>query len=230
MKILFLSALPIEMNTSSMIRNISLIKGLESNGVDLSLIIPLKNVNSVFYDDNEEINFKNVEIIRYGCTETYKKIENIKIESQKNLLYKFLKKIYKSISINDASKISLKYASNISLKKDFFDIVITSSDPKSSHILFYKYIKRKIKYKYWIQYWGDPLFADITSRNLLPDFIIKKVEKNILKKGDIILYTSPITLEEQKKHLKKSQKKCILFQQGFIKNIFLVKVVKKDIF
>jgi len=48
MNILFITALPIELNTSSMLRNISLIKGLAKNGCEITVLAAQPNTYSVF--------------------------------------------------------------------------------------------------------------------------------------------------------------------------------------
>ena len=65
MNILFITALPIELNTSSMLRNISLIKGLAKNGCGITVLAAQPNTYSVFYD-GIDIDMKNVKKIKLG--------------------------------------------------------------------------------------------------------------------------------------------------------------------
>jgi glycosyltransferase involved in cell wall biosynthesis len=85
------------------------------------------------------------------------------------------------------------------LPQQQFDIIISSSDPKSSHIVVDNLIRKGLKFNKWIQYWGDPLTIDITSKHIYPKYYTKHVERRILKAANKIIYVSPFTLQEQQK-------------------------------
>ena len=80
-----------------------------------------------------------------------------------------------------------------------YDIIISASDPKSSHLIVEKIFMKNssIKAK-WVQYWGDPMFNDITRKRDWRDSLVKYTEKKLLQEADKIVYASPLTLKIQK--------------------------------
>lgn len=116
----------------------------------------------------------------------------------KNLVRKNLYSVYTSFSIYDPRK-GLSKTSNTINFKGKFDLIISSSDPKSSHVIAEKLMKSKTRVcDQWIQYWGDPFAVDINRKSLLPKKFIQYEENRILKLADKIIYVSPFTLELQK--------------------------------
>lgn len=84
------------------------------------------------------------------------------------------------------------------LGKRNYDVVISSSDPKATH-MFAKYVlEQGLKYKRWIQYWGDPLAIDITNKTIYPMWYKRRVESKLLNAADKVIYTSPFTLHRQR--------------------------------
>jgi hypothetical protein len=198
MNILFITALPLELNTSSMLRNISLIKGLTKNGCDITVLAAQPNTYSVFYD-GIDLDIQNVKKIKLGDNnKTYSFIDKIK-QAKKNKLIGLLRKVYKSLSLFGSTKFLLKHVKDVKFDNKHFDLIISSSGPKTSHLLAKKCLKNKIDCNCWVQYWGDPLLIDITDTSKLPKWYKKHVEYNILKDANKIIYVSPLTLEIQKK-------------------------------
>jgi len=143
---------------------------------------------------------KNVKKIKLGDNNrTYSFINKIK-QAKENKLIGLLRKVYKSLYLFGSTKFLLKYVKDVKFDNKHFDLVISSSDPKTSHLLAKKCLKNKITCKCWIQYWGDPLLIDITDNtSKLPKWYKRYVEYHILKDADKIIYVSPLTLEIQKK-------------------------------
>jgi hypothetical protein len=83
------------------------------------------------------------------------------------------------------------------LQSDCYDLVITSSDPKSSHKTVQYLKKSGLKFKKWAQYWGDPMTLDITRKCAFPPSLIKLVEYRTIKDADAIIYVSPFTHASQ---------------------------------
>ena len=80
-----------------------------------------------------------------------------------------------------------------------FDLIISSSDNKSSHFVAAK-LKKGDRSIPWIQIWGDPWEEDIHIRHFLKRIVHWK-EKWLLKQGDKIVYVSkPTQLLMQKKY------------------------------
>lgn len=101
-----------------------------------------------------------------------------------------------------------------------YDFVISSSDPKSSHLIVEKLIKKQKSNIDWIQYWGDPFLADITRKSKWNSAMIKYEEKRLLKKAVRIVYVSPLTLEEQKHLYKEQSHKMIYLNQVPISDFY----------
>jgi len=194
MKILFITLVSIELNTSATIGNISLIKGFLRNGHKVTVLSPYPLKQSVFYD-GEIFVHKNLKYVYFGQKNSKKTMNNKK----NNTILKNMKKIYNYFSLFGRYKYYSKYSKDVPSKiESYYDLIVTSSDPKYTHI-FFKKIKNNICFGKWLQIWGDPLLKDITRKSYIPNFIVKRVELNILKSADKIMYVSPFTLKEQKR-------------------------------
>jgi hypothetical protein len=199
MKILFICLFPIEANNSAMMRNLALVNGFLTNGceVDFVTIPPSKNVQVV--DESDKL--EGINIVRLKGNELYNSVISInkgKNNILKNSTMAFLRKVYHKMSIYDYT---FKIAKQIDigvLNQREYDLIISSSDPKTSHIAAMKLIKQGLKYKKWIQYWGDPMAMDITNRSIYPNIYLRNVEQKLLRGADRIIYVSPCTYEAQK--------------------------------
>ena len=187
-KILFISLRSFENSSSAMIRNKSMIIGFLKNGFSVDVLSTHKIVDASWYN-----NFGNIKW--YFLDDSYCQTSNT---SKTNGKFKaFLYKIKKRLILYDSSK---KYVdSEININYDLYDYIVSSSDPKSSHLFVYKN-RKKIKNleEKWIQIWGDPFASDITEMHFIP--ILKKIEeKKLLRYSYKVFYVSPFTLEKQKK-------------------------------
>lgn len=196
LKILVVMLSPVESNDSATLRTKGLIKGLLSEDCSIDyLTIPLSNCHNV----TNEYNLSNVNIIRTSQNKVYDSIVTGNSGILKKIFVSFLRKIYHTFSLYDYTYSIAKNLDISILPTKEYDIVISSSDPKTSHIAVKNLIKQGLHYKQWIQYWGDPLAADITNKTIYPKWILNKIEKRLLKIADKIVYVSPFTLEYQKK-------------------------------
>lgn len=80
-----------------------------------------------------------------------------------------------------------------------YDVIISSSNPYSSHRAVSRLIQKGIKANQWIEYWGDPLSNDVSRTNLVPEFILRHLEYNLLKDADKVVFVSPLTMEYEKR-------------------------------
>lgn len=196
---------PIEANTSSMIRSRNIIKELPSCGYETICYSPYSgSMNEL------EFILPSVEIKRYGKVNYVANFkENLEHKvSLKYRILKFMYKLYKKVDIFGASIQYLKYTHLIldEVKKEKPDILLTFSDPMTSHIIGRKCRKYVSKY---VQQWGDPLATDTISKVGLPVWLRKIIEKSLIKKADRVCYVSPFTCDEQKKLYKKFANKMI---------------------
>lgn len=209
MKILFVVLSPFDSNSSAMIRNKALIKGFLENNHYVE-IIAMGSLNNQYSDITNSIKHENLIIKEIEAIKTYKTITSKNKGFlgffKKAILLPIIRYVYHKINLYDSSVFLInKIDKNLYLDK-YYDIVISSSDPKTSHIAVDKMISSGLKYGKWIQYWGDPLAIDITSKSIYPKFYKKYHEEKILNNADKIVYVSPLTLKEQKKEFKKFSK------------------------
>lgn len=156
-KILVVTTRPLESNVSSSIRKISTINALISEGAEVTVLTTSIPKNSINFTNKVNLDIK--ETIRINIGISYE----LGIQSPKNsrrlrYIKKQLRKVYYGFRIYDPLKKSIN---NIYQKKEelesFYDIIISISDPKSSHLLANELIKTKmVNYHKYIQIWGDP--------------------------------------------------------------------------
>jgi hypothetical protein len=99
-----------------------------------------------------------------------------------------------------------KYAKNVkidSLTRTQYDYVISVSDPKTSHVALKSLLRQGLMSDKIIEYWGDPLYGDVSFRSVYPNKMIKSIEYGLLKTAHRIVYTSPFTLEKEKEYFPK---------------------------
>ncbi len=193
MKILFVISTPIEYSSSANMRNVALINGLIQNGHQVDLVSDGYDTSSKYVDKSIcKINFSKRYYLRKISTTNKSNV------SSNNSIKEKIFKLISKLSIYDNRKVLIRKAKKIKLTCDY-DIMISSSDPKSSHLL------AKVIKKYnnnlidrWFQYWGDPFAEDINKSTIIPMKYIKKAEKKILSLADKIIYVSPFTLSNQK--------------------------------
>lgn len=195
MDILFITLSPIESTFSSSFRNRAIIKGLIElgNKVDVLTITP---DNSIIHIENLSV-LKDVRVIE--IKKVFKSNASTIVESPiKKRFVQLIREVYNKLSLFDVSYFSTKKVDLSGLPQNQYGAIISSSDPKTSHILVANLIKKGLKYNKWIQYWGDPLTIDITSKHIYPKYFTKIVESRILKRANKIIYVSPFTLLGQR--------------------------------
>lgn len=187
-KILFITTSFEQKANSAAIRNNALVKGLMEIGHDITVLTPTwpEHLLSHYFISNRNCKIIRIEIPRLN---KLKVIHSIKIKKGDKLFSKIKKFIRELIFFPDLCK-GWEKSININDYKDF-DLIISSSDLKSSH-----YVGEKLKYafpkKTWIQIWGDPWYFD-KGINYISKMRAKKREKELLNKADKIIYTSEIT-------------------------------------
>lgn len=220
MKILYITAYPLEYSSSANMRNIALIKGLIENGCEVHTLSTSLDKESLLYDKT----LLNIEIkkrywIELGNIQQQFSVKNGQVVKQK--LKEVIYKLYTNISMYDSRARLVKKIDNLKIE-DNYDIIISSSDPKSAHLFAEKLIKNNPNItKKWIQYWGDPFANDINRKSMIPKFFVKKEEKRLLRECDSVIYVSPFTLEKQKEEYKSEASKMIFLPIAYIeKKIF----------
>ncbi|MGL5067492.1 MAG: hypothetical protein ACRC6T_06645 [Sarcina sp.] len=214
-KILIVSSAPIESKESASLRKISNIKSLISLGYEVSVLSVAPVMGSANYNDVYIEKLKRIYIKPRG-------IHSAGVTKKKSVLKNFARHIYYKCRIYDSMKgYSSKVNEVISELENFYDYIISISDPKSSHLLAINLIDLKcVKYKKYIQIWGDPMSLDITKNTIIPNYIIKNEEKKILSRADKIYYVSPLTLVKQKELFSFFEEKMDVIYPGYEKKCF----------
>lgn len=207
MNILFISNDSFSNNTSSVIQNKGIVQGLHQLGhvVDVLTLQPEKNMN--IYDESMNDMSPYIHHTYYiPLTKLYKKlagkqkkfIENTGQESAlKSKLKGKIRRLIKSFLVYDIRILNVTNLRKIHINLNKYEIVISASDPKSSHYLGYKLLKANNYQGRYIQYWGDPLYLDITRQHTFLDPIYKYEEKKMIGYADKVMYATPFTLKEQ---------------------------------
>lgn len=201
MKILFITSSPVEVSSSAMISNVALMRGFVGLGHEVTLLT-FKPYN--FMKSQSPFDLDGIKVIRLNNNKAYHALAT---ENKSSALKKMFKrallntarKIYHSFSLYDNFKGAIPNVVDFQ-PDEYYDLIISCSDPKSSHLLAKKFIQLHPKrYGKWIQFWGDPMYIDITRKSKLPGFIIKRQEKNLLQAADTVVYVSPMTLHAQQR-------------------------------
>ena len=188
MKVLFVTLFPLENNTSVTISNYGLLHGLHKLGHDVTILMPYASdsVVSIPYDMSM---FRIVRIDGMPFDQLRK------APAKQTLWYKVKRKLRKHFAFLDFTRPYLKSVKSVSILHEHFDLVISTSDPKTSHVFVQKMKQNGLSFDRWIQHWGDPMYGDITRSNSYPNWVIKWYERRIIKQADKIVYVSPFTAD-----------------------------------
>jgi len=180
MNILVVSLYPLERNTSVANSSISIIKGLLALKHNVTILMPIWPSNDT------------------GCD--LSQVRVVRIPGQPDQPYhissKLLGKLHSHFDVLDVSQGYLKSIKEVIVPDEFFDVVLSLSDPKVSHIYTSELIRlKKIRYGRWIQHWGDPITGDFTRHYWWPEWVIRLYERSIIRKADKAVYVTPFTYE-----------------------------------
>lgn len=215
MKILYVVSRPLEINTSSSIRNRATIMGLVECGHNVDLITTQPDYNHLAYDDSITLENVNIKYLKLGGMQSAARVgRRFKaLEPLKRLAVK----IMNSHNIYDNLQGIVKYSNEIDVEK--YDLIISSSDPKSSHLFVDKAIKNRHFRGKWIQIWGDPFLADITLSAKSKKKDIYREEERLLSLCDKVVYVSKMTLEAQKKLYPNCKNKMVYVPIPYLREI-----------
>lgn len=211
MNILFIVSRPLEINSSASLRNINTINGLADLGHHITVVSAEPQKEHPGYSEID---------LRAGIKQLYIQTSGGKKISAKMSSHTFLNKIrvmiYRNVckhSIYDSWKGIINSSTWETLDYSIFDVMITSADPKSSHLVG-EMIKDRTNIP-WIQIWGDPFTGDITSQG--KNEKQKEVEEErLLNKADKICYLSELTCETMKKKYPQNHKKIFFMPRPYV--------------
>lgn len=204
MRILFVSMTPFDYNASAVIQNKGIVKGLAASGnvVDTLTLAPIRG--SIRYDGSMNDIASLIENGHYiELDQKYKRLsaKSGNTVSGDDLITSILrsgrlmiKRVYDSVAIFDAQSSNVKNVSKVHIDYSKYDAIISSSDPKSSHLIAKEILRREKSFKgKWIQYWGDPMFHDITRKSDWRNRIVKYHERKLISSADRVIYASPLS-------------------------------------
>jgi glycosyltransferase involved in cell wall biosynthesis len=192
--------------------------------------------DSIAYDATLEKSFDdNIDIIRLNPGFFYNIFNRKKVDLKENhndkvvsnrigLANKLKQKINRFIKttvlIPDAFVGWIRPAYNTCCKLIYeknFDVILTIHETPSSHIVGYK-LKKKFKNLNWIGYWSDPWNGDSALRyknSMIKSLIEERIEKNIVKTVDRLLFTTNSTKDMYIKKYKIDKEKADIVYRGY---------------
>ena len=183
MNILIVSLFPLEYNTSVAVSSIGIIRGLLSLGHQITVMMPYEPDSSITLDDD----LSSLRIIRIPGRP--------QLPSSNRMYEKFRNQL---TILDHRTRGFLKEARHVTVPNEFFDLVISVSDPKTSHVFTKRLIRRGLKCGRWIQHWGDPISGDISHKCRLPGCIVHSYESHLIRSADKAIYVTPFTYAEIK--------------------------------
>ncbi len=203
MRILYVVSRPLEINSSASLRNINTINGLCDLGNEVTVVTGYPDKNHPQYSSIRM--HDSVKLIHSAPNME----KSVSAKFSKNpvlkLIKKYIYKFYSKHNVYDSWKYVVQDKVWEELSGDNFDVLISSADPKSSHLAAERFAE---KYKLpWIQIWGDPFTGDITNKNGKKEELRKAEELRFLEKATKAVYLSELTaLEMQEKYPQCSEK------------------------
>ncbi len=191
-KILYITTSYTLKNSSAAIRNNGLVKGLVSFGniVDVYTVQWPKDMTSDFLYQEKNGNIIMQELPRLKIIASMKAVSRSKSNSSFITKSKSVAKSLLFFPDTTSQWIKLFPYSQIDISA--YDVMITSSDHKTAHLIGNK-LKRRYPSLKWLQIWGDPWSSDVNT-----PFILKKLaahyEKLMLHNADGVIYVSRPTM------------------------------------
>jgi len=215
MKILYVVSRPLEINSSASLRNINTINGLCDLGHEVTVVTGYPEKNHPQYS---AIKMHDATDIRYTSHNVGKSLsasfsKNLLLRKIKNIIYKY----YLRHNVYDSWEYIVHDSIWDEISIDNYDILISSADPKSSHLAAERFLENhKIP---WIQIWGDPFTGDITNTNPKKESLRQKEEIRFLTKADKVVYLSELTAIEMQHKYPNFAKKISFMPRPYIKEI-----------
>ncbi|WP_405116535.1 hypothetical protein MHH28_15840 [Paenibacillus sp. FSL K6-1217] len=183
--------------------NLAYIQGLVELGHQVHILTSKLPENHISIDDGFLVP-EGVKIDEFPLGSAFNHLSNKKMNNNKKLNFfsiikSILRKLYYKFSIYDSQKSWIRNAKKVTFENNYFDFIISSSDPKHTHLFANEIIRlHKVRFNQWIQIWGDPLFLDITRKGGIVNRRLLKEEKRILSAANKVFYVSPFTAQKQK--------------------------------
>lgn len=190
MKVLFVTLFPLEDNTSVTISNYGLLMGLRELGHEVTILMPhyTSDDSRACEYDLSDFTIERIPGLSFAECRQVKPL---------TILNRIRRKWHKEFDFLDFTAQMLNAVKDVPVEGRYYDLILSTSDPKTSHVFVKKMIDSGLKYGRWIQHWGDPMNGDITRRSCYPDKFVQWYERRIIKYADKVIYVSPFTAETQ---------------------------------
>lgn len=202
MKILYISSLIFQKSSSAAIRNVGLVKGIVDLGHEID-ILTIENIEEKEDKFLRKYLGHDIKIYQSKLKIVNNYLKKEKQIQKKNKIKEFIKNKIKDIYFfPDVHKEWIHSFKDNDIDYSLYDLIISSSDTKTSHFIAMEIIKKNnIK---WYQIWGDPWEDDVNLKNInrLLKWRIKKAENTLIKKAEKVFYVSPITAQRMKSKIK----------------------------
>lgn len=213
-RVLFVTTFYEQQSVSAAIRNSAWVDGLINLGCKVTVLTVdwPENLKSQFLMDNNRAKVYRTHLAELDILKITTSQIKKKSFSKLTPLRHFVRDV---IYFPDICK---KWPERINLPSDLsFDVLISSSDLKSSH-----YVARKIKCLYpnvdWIQIWGDP-WRDDVGLGWLNKYRAAKQEECLLTLAEKVIYVSAITKERMAQIYPHLKPKFYYLPRGFYKSV-----------
>ncbi len=208
---LYITTSPMDSNNSPDLRNRPLLEGLIQAGYEAYTLTQSMNI------EQGCVNYKAY----YLDGQSYAHKVSDSLKTEKNILIsrarEFIVNVIGAVSIYDIKRFLLNYLDDVTIANNDYSFVISSSDSKVSHLIADRLLKSgRVTTKLWIQYWGDPFYLDINRRSILPGLFVKREEKRLLELADYVFYTTPFTVDAQKRLYRESGNKMYYIPTPYI--------------
>ncbi len=220
-KILFITTSFEQKANSAAIRNNALVKGLIQNKCKVTVLTPQwpEHMSSLFFKGQNRADIIRTYIpdlaILKKTSASGKRISNSTLSHIRGLVRDLV--YYPDICKNWADLVKIE---NI----DSYDLIISSSDLKSSHFVALK-LKKQNPQIPWIQIWGDPWKEDV-NLSWLHKHKAGKHEYELLKQADKVIYVSSPTKEKMSRNYPELSDKLFYIPRGYYQAIHKIKVDK----
>ncbi len=217
MKILYVVSRPLEINSSASLRNINTINGLCDLGHEVTIVTGFPDKNHPQYSP---VRMHKSALLLHTSPNVEK---SLSARFSKNFILKKIKKLVYTYHSRHNIYDSWKYVAGdkiwdkVSGDDSNYDVLISSSDPKSSHLAAERFLQgRKIP---WVQIWGDPFTGDITSTNQKNEILRQKEEYRLLCNADKVFYLSELTAIEMRNKYPDFADKIFFMPRPYIREI-----------
>jgi hypothetical protein len=234
-KILYITSMLFKKGSSASIRNVSLLNGLSQNGSEVEVLTVLYP-NLVKDPYLQKTISPRIKVTEYDCGYISRFVPNHSLEkglATKNPFIEFKKVVKELFFFPDVDKAWMNQDFS-SFKDKTFDLIISSSDTKTSHFVAKKLLGLSKFPIHWAQIWGDPWFGDVGKMSVLKRRRVRIAEIKLLNSSSSIHYVSKPTKDWMSEKYSGISSKMFYLSRGFLDKMSVgdnvIRKVKKFIY